>query len=189
MAEIPSVKYTLNKLKEQSSITLKLHFPSNKTVSDPGTRLTRAESKDLPSLSLSSSLIKDPATKYIAIALDLDAPFPSWPSLSPILHGIQTDLVASAAPDTDGCVKLEAGSVAPVVSYVSPAPPPLSAPHRYVVMIWKQPEGMDAEGVRKALGLPQEVSRWARVRWEAEAAEKKMGLGPEPLAGNSFVAN
>jgi phosphatidylethanolamine-binding protein len=186
--ESASVKYTFDQLSKQGKAYLKVHFP-NATVTEPKARLSRKASKDAPFLSLSTSAVKSKDAKYIAVAIDLDAPFPSLPVLGPICHGIQTDLQASGEPDSDGFVKLEATGVDPVISYVGPNPPPLSGPHRYVFMVWEQPEGSGAEAVRKALGLTKEAGISARVRWDEDGFEKKVGLSNEPLAGNYFVAN
>jgi phosphatidylethanolamine-binding protein (PEBP) family uncharacterized protein len=186
--ESASIKYALGELDQQGKVYLKIHF-SDAIVAEPKARLSRATSKDAPFLSLSNAVMKTKDAKYIAVAIDLDAPFPSFPVLGPICHCIQTDLQASGEPDSDGFVKLEAGGIDPVVPYIKPAPPPLSSPHRYVFLVWEQPEGGEAEKVRNALGLTKDPGIAARVRWDEEGFEKKVGLSSEPLAGNYFLVN
>src|ERR1700748_3098513 len=173
--ESASVKYALGQLDQQGKAYLKIHF-SNAIVTEPKARLSREASKDAPLLSLSNTVIKAKDAKYIVVAIDLDAPFPSFPVLGPICHSIQTDLQASGQPDGEGFVKLEAIGIDPVISYISPRPPPLSGPHRYVFLLWEQPEGIGAEKVRNELGLSKEVGISARVRWDEEEFEKKLGL-------------
>jgi phosphatidylethanolamine-binding protein len=183
--ESPSVKYSLTELKKDVKASLRIVYPTT-TVVEPGVRLTRAQTKDEPYVTLSKDIAKD--VTYIAVAIDLDAPFVSFPFLGPICHGIHTDLKVMGEPDTDGFVKLKS-DVFPVVPYAPPGPPPLSGPHRYVTMVWEQPAEASAEGIKKAMGLGDEVGIPARMRWKEEEFEKKVGLSGEPLAFNYFVCN
>jgi len=62
-----------------------------------------------------------------------------------------------------------------------------NSPHRYVYMLWQQPEGITAESIREELGFPEEgAGLLARVRWDQEAFERRLGLG-RVVAGNYFV--
>ncbi|KAK3399942.1 phosphatidylethanolamine-binding protein [Sordaria brevicollis] len=148
---------------------------------------------------------------YLVVGLDLDPPFPSFPVLGPILHSLEADLrLETEELDADeGYVYLTADEVAggpegtrhvggrvtkPVVGYMGPKPPGVSAPHRYVFLCWEQPGGVDARRVREVLGLGAEgdegldgeVGMTTRVRWDQEGFERKLGLG-EVVAGNYFV--
>lgn len=106
--ECPSVNSFLEELSRTDTATLRICFPET-TVCEPGTKLTVDESKLEPTLYMRSSELKPPTTRYIAAALDLDAPFPSlarfFPSSSvvgTVLHGLRADLVAGAAGDEVG---------------------------------------------------------------------------------------
>jgi phosphatidylethanolamine-binding protein len=183
-----SVEHLLGQLNKDQAAPLQIHYATT-TVTKPGVKLTRAASKDAPTYSVSSSVLKNKDTKYILVAIDLDAPFVALPVLGPICHLIQTDLVASGEADADGYVKLDAGSVAPLAAYVAPRPPPLSGPHRYVFLLWEQPADKDAEKIRSEAGLAKEVSMPGRMWWDEAKFEEKVGLPTESLAGNYFVAN
>jgi len=156
---------------------------------------------------LSSSTAKDlnnNVPKYLVVALDLDPPFPSFPFMAPILHGVQADLSLATEkldPD-DEYIQLEpetVSNITPVVDYMGPAPPPPSSPHRYVFMLWEQPAGLTAAKIRSKLGFPElavdvggeeaesdGVGFIKRLRWDQEDFERKLGLG-EVVAGNYFV--
>ncbi|KAI3316914.1 PEBP-like protein [Xylariaceae sp. AK1471] len=180
--ESPSVQKTLTAAK--NATTLRIHYPSV-TVSEAGANLTIEASKSTPTLSISAAALNSaPGTKYVATSIDLDAPFPSFPVLGPILHGLHIDLVAGA-PDADGFAPLE-GPTEWLVPYIGPGPPKPSAPHRYVFMVFEQPQALDAAKVRSLLGIAQEVKLTARMWWNEESFEKKLGLG-EVVAGNYYL--
>jgi phosphatidylethanolamine-binding protein (PEBP) family uncharacterized protein len=129
-----------------------------------------------------------PAQRTLAVAIDLDAPFPSAPILGPILHGIQTGLVPDGEADSEGFVTLKA-QVDPVVHYIGPAPPPLSSPHRYIILIWKQEVNLTVESIKKGLGWTAPVSMTGRMWWDELKFEKVAELKDVPIAGNYFTSN
>lgn len=185
MPAVPaSITQILKQCDTDKTATLRLHYPTT-TVITPGTKLSKQESNPAPTISISSSIAKSTTAKYVAFGIDLDAPFPSMPILAPILHGIQTDLTTEGEPDADGFVKL-AAAVKPVVPYGPPGPPPISGPHRYVFLVWEQPQDLTSDGIKKQLGLPEEIGLSGRIRWDQDACEKKLGLGAA-LGGNYFV--
>ncbi|KAK3943393.1 phosphatidylethanolamine-binding protein [Diplogelasinospora grovesii] len=181
--EAESVKHLLATLSAPNATpTLRVHFPE-KTVTQPGVKLSKAESAKPPTLSISSSLVTPDATgekKYVVVALDLDPPFPSFPVMGPILHGLHADLTPGTTVE-EGEANTE-----PIAVYVGPGPPPPSAPHRYVFLVFEQPPNMNTESMRERLGLGEKPGVRARVRWDQEAAEKKLGLG-RVVAGNYFI--
>ncbi|KAK3390058.1 phosphatidylethanolamine-binding protein [Podospora didyma] len=158
--------------------------------------LSAAAAATDPTLSESSSPISVP--RFIVAALDLDPPYPSLPILGPLLHGLQADLTLATDqidPDDDfihlhqTTDSSEGIEDADVVGYMGPAPPGFSSPHRYMFLLWEQPEGMTRDKIRDALGVDAEadnVGVLARVRWDMESFEKKLGLG-KAVAGNYFV--
>lgn len=125
---------------------------------------------------------------YLAMSLDLDAPFKSLPVLGPIWHWCQSDLrIASAAgtATTTPSGKLEPAEP-PVVNYIGPAPPPGASPHRYAFFLYEQPAGFDAKARSPAGG--KEVGVKPRMWFSLDEWEAKVGLG-EVLALNYFTSN
>jgi len=70
-----------------------------------------------------------------------------------------------------------------VADYAGAAPPPLSAPHRYVFLLFEQPEGFDALKYAPAGGKTMGI--WLRMRYDLGAFEKEIKLGPV-IACNYF---
>ncbi|KAK0712559.1 phosphatidylethanolamine-binding protein [Lasiosphaeria miniovina] len=171
--EGPSVAQVL--AEAGTSPTLRILFPDT-AVTRAGSSISKEAGAPAPTLAVAASALgsKPPATKYLAISLDLDAPFVSFAVLAPVLHGIDADLVA-ASPDG-------AWNAMP---WVGPGPPSISGPHRYVFLLFAQPDGLDAAKVKSLLGI-NGTGLWPRVRWDEEAAEKKLGVG-ELLAGTFFT--
>ncbi|KAK1749501.1 hypothetical protein QBC47DRAFT_426717 [Echria macrotheca] len=72
-----------------------------------------------------------------------------------------------------------------------PALSGLGSGHRYLYMLWEQPEGVDADVIRKELGVwggggdggKGEMGLVGRVRWDVEGFERRLGLG-RVVAGN-----
>jgi len=135
--------------------------------------------------------------RYLVAGLDLDPPFPSFPVMGPILHSMQADLTLATneldAENGDEFIPLHPvtedgeGACRPVASYMGPAPPGLSSPHRYMFMMWEQPDGITGEKIRDELGFGEDgVGLMTRMRWDQDAFERKLGLG-RVLAGNYFV--
>ncbi|KAJ2965778.1 hypothetical protein NQ176_g10453 [Zarea fungicola] len=206
MRPCPSVLSALEKLAARPKDTppsLRVIFPDGTAISHHGVKLSSVPTKATPALSIARALLKPQSSsqdagvgggiaKYIAVCLDLDAPFPSFSFMGPIAHWIQADLIAvhegvTANDDSEGFTTLEPESL-PVMPYVGPGPPPPSAPHRYVFLLWEQPPNIgSSEAVREILSLSAEPGLMARIRWDQSVFETKMGLG-EPLAANYFVA-
>ena len=115
----------------------------------------------------------------MAVALDLDAPFPSWGGLGPILHWIQPGFKA-------GPKNTLTSSQPFVANYIGPAPPPGSGPHRYAFFLFEQPDNFDGKKYAPADGKP--LGNWSRMRYDLDNWQEKASLG-EPLAVNYFVSN
>ncbi|KAI0485231.1 phosphatidylethanolamine-binding protein [Xylariaceae sp. FL0804] len=155
----------------------------------PGDFVPKADAQDPPELSYR---VPSPEATYLVVELDLDPPFPSFPVLGPILHWIQPGLRASAVGASgSGAVgtgtgtaqqKLEvssgdAGAGAPFIAdYLAPGPPPPSAPHRYVFLLYEQPAGFDAR--RHAPPPGQKMGVWPRVRYDFDRWAREAQLGP-----------
>ncbi|KAI0454570.1 PEBP-like protein [Xylaria acuta] len=182
--ESPSIQKALAAAK--SATTLRLHFPEA-TVTAAGTNLSIPHATPTPTLSIAASALKsEPGTKYVAVSIDLDAPFPSFSILGPILHGLLIDLVPGT-PDSDGFAPLE-GPKDWLAPYLPPGPPKPSSAHRYVFLVFEQPKALDAAKIRSLLGLAEEVKLTSRLWWNEETFEKKLELG-DVLAGNYWLTS
>jgi phosphatidylethanolamine-binding protein (PEBP) family uncharacterized protein len=212
----PTIQKFLDQNKDNATPDLLITFPSGTQVPTPATKADKPSTSQQPTFFLAHSCIRTrfPGAKYITVSLDLDAPSPSLPLASPILHYLHTDLTAEvaspfAAPApppsppiyetdtaTDTWVQLTACSVAvggqgtlekPLASWLAPAPPGFSAPHRYVFLVWEQPEKMSGEQVRTRLRLGKgEAGLWGKVRFDIEGFVRKLKLG-EIVAGTWMV--
>lgn len=130
-----------------------------------------------------SYAVPDLSATYLAIGLDLDAPFPSFDVLGPILHWIQPGLRVEPA---DGAAPSLKATEPFIANYIAPAPPPLSSPHRYVFFLYEQPAGFDGSKYAPEGGQP--LGNWNRMRVSLDALEKEYELGPV-LAVNYFKSN
>ena len=109
------------------------------------------------------------------MCIDLDAPFAMAPFLSPICHWLQTDLDRSLSTDTP-----------PVIPYRGAGPPPIAQkPHRYVFMLFKQPDGFDKQELKCAKPEGEAYPMTWRMRFDVEGLIKEAGLG-EIVAANFF---
>ena len=103
---------------------------------------------------------------YIAVAIDVDAPYVSAPFLSPIVHWIQPGLRLE-----DNTLKADDACI---VDWLAPVPPPFSGPHRYVVILYEQPPDFDAKPweskFTKPVGIP------SRCRWNLDQFVEEAGL-------------
>lgn len=197
----PAVKSALAAIKKKGSqpsttpATLRLTFGNQADGADvvvdaqnAGTFVTPTQATKEPQLALAASAAS-PATKYLAVSLDPDAPFPSFSFLGPILHGVQTDLTVTNNA-VGGWAPLTS-AVAPLVDYIKPGPPSPSAAHRYVFLVYKQPEGLDDAQIRTKLGWAAEgpaVTRMGRMRFDVGDLEAKLGLG-EVVGVNYFESS
>jgi phosphatidylethanolamine-binding protein (PEBP) family uncharacterized protein len=78
-------------------------------------------------------------------------------------------------------------STAPfVANYAGPGPPPGSGPHRYIFLLYEQPEGFDVSKYAPAGGKPLGVM--GRMRYDLTKFEKEAKLGPV-IAANYFCSN
>ena len=85
-------------------------------------------------------------------------------------------------PVADGTYRLVASSPF-VAHYMGAAPPPMSAPHRYVFMLYEQPDDFDAKKYAPADG--KKMGIMPRIRYDLGTFEKETQLGPV-IACNYF---
>lgn len=120
--------------------------------------------------------------KFIVVALDLDAPYKAAPVISSLCHWIQADLQPSGSDNN------LTSPTPPVVDYIGANPAPFSmAPHRYVFMLFKQPDGFDASKLECAYKEGESYPMTWRMRFDLEGFVKDAGLG-EWVAANYFVS-
>lgn len=133
-----------------------------------------------PELSFASL---SPSAKYLVVCLDLDAPYPSWDKLGPILHWNQPDL--QPEPSSSGGFTLKITGP-PIANYAKPQPPPYSAPHRYTFFLYEQPADFDVSKFAPPSG--QDMGNWPRVLYSLDTWEKETMLGPV-VAANYYTCN
>ncbi|ETI21716.1 hypothetical protein G647_08063 [Cladophialophora carrionii CBS 160.54] len=175
MATDEKIKRYLDVVTSDKSKILELSYDGK--VLQPGQHIARSDAKLPPTLSFA---VPSRAATYMVICIDLDGPYPSLNFLSPILHWIQPGFKPSAGS------KVLTSSDPFVANYVGPGPPPGSSPHRYVFLLYEQPEGFD--GTKHAPPGGKEYSNLARKRFALGDWEKKVNLS-HPIAVNYFVSN
>ncbi|KAK9352955.1 phosphatidylethanolamine-binding protein [Lipomyces doorenjongii] len=171
-----SVGTALSLIEQDASKILTITVGKHNIV--PGHEIPKADAQSPPELAFNVS-----SGTYMVIGLDIDAPFPSFGVLGPILHWIQPGL--KPEPTANGLSILKAATPF-VANYIGPAPPPGSAPHRYIFLLYEQPEGFDAKKYAPPGG--KKLSNWHRMRYDLGAFEKEIRLGPV-LAANYFRSN
>ncbi|KAK0726551.1 phosphatidylethanolamine-binding protein [Apiosordaria backusii] len=185
-----------------------LKFPNN-DLSPVSSHTSNPEDDQTksPATNEDQDLDTNPLTipRFLITTLDLDAPFPSFPVLGPILHGMQADLALSTSFTGEDGVETEKQFVplehdtnfnrgkddeGEVARYMGPSPPAWSEPHRYLCLMWQQPEGVTGDRIREEMGWGRrkdgKIGAWERVRFDQGRFEERFGLG-EVVAGNYFV--
>ncbi|KAJ5612024.1 protease inhibitor (Tfs1) [Penicillium lagena] len=170
-----SIQAAFSLIKNDQSKILSLTVGSHQNV-QPGQYIPRADAQSPPELSFTGA---SPSKTYLVVGLDLDAPFPSFRVLGPILHWIQPGVKASesSALGTSGPF---------IANYIGPAPPPGSSPHRYMFFLYEEPADFDANKYAPADG--KNLSIRNRTRYDLDAWTKEIGLGPV-VAFNYFKSN
>jgi phosphatidylethanolamine-binding protein len=139
------------------------------------------------SISFSKFLIQNQLTvllsvndRFVIALVDPDAPTPEDPTVAQVRHFVGGDFIISSV-QSSGTARLTNLSAA-LAEYVSPGPPDGSAPHRYTVLLYKQP-----------LNFPQTAPSLINSSTTVEAIinfnlsnfVEVTGLG-EPIAGSFF---
>ncbi|RFU28161.1 hypothetical protein B7463_g8170, partial [Scytalidium lignicola] len=176
MPDIKNIEAAIALCKDESKL-LGVTIGTKKVT--PGMHIPKGEAQSLPELSFNGA-----TGTYIVINIDLDAPFPSFSFLGPVLHWIQSGLKPQTA--ADGTTKLIAEDTPFITDYHGPGPPPPSSPHRYVFMLYEQPEGFDPAKFAPPNG--EKIGIRPRIRYDLKAFEKEAKLGPV-VASNYFVSN
>ncbi|GAA6004305.1 hypothetical protein JCM10207_000660 [Rhodosporidiobolus poonsookiae] len=109
---------------QNPAVLLHATYPTFGNV-QPGATHTVAETQDEPSVSFNAP--EGAECKFTIILADPDAPSRQDQKWSPFLHWALADVVPGQAPGQT------------LVTYMGPAPPPKTGPHRYVFLVYKQP--------------------------------------------------
>ncbi|KAF9478156.1 PEBP-like protein [Pholiota conissans] len=146
---------------------------------DPGVLLTMEQTADEPTFFIDTSQ-SDPDLRqavngtFVLVIVDPDAPTPQMPNVSQFLHFIGGNFMADP---TSG---LLSNSSAALLDFFSPTPPVGSDPHRYVVLVFNQPDDFDtAAPVFVNASTP-------RTNFSVSDFALETNLG-SPIAGNYFL--
>ncbi|KAA8642719.1 YbhB/YbcL family Raf kinase inhibitor-like protein [Aspergillus tanneri] len=176
-----SIKKALSLIEDDVSKVLGLNVGKHAGIR-PGQYIPRADAQSPPEL-----FFRDlsPSSTYMVIGLDIDAPFPSFGVLGPILHWIQPGLQPTPS-DSDPNVHTLKVTAPFVANYIGPAPPPGSSPHRYIFILYEQPAGFN--GKKYAPPSGQNLGNMHRMRYNLDSWEKEIRLG-STVAANYFNSN
>ena len=139
-----------------------------------GALLGKAATRRAPSV----SFVGRPGARYTLVMVDPDAPSPTRPTNAEWLHWIAVNLSPSDAPYSGGKGgKKGGGTATEVVKYAGPGPP--AGAHRYMLVLFEQPEGAGAPAVMLRGGK----TKRAKFSTRAFAAANRL----RPVAGTYFV--
>ncbi|EIM78966.1 PEBP-like protein [Stereum hirsutum FP-91666 SS1] len=117
--------------------------------------------------------------------IDLDAPSPQAPTSAQIRHFLGSNFALSNDPNsTSGtlsssdAVQLLKNSSAALSEFLQPSPPAGSDPHRYVFLLFSQPDGFDAQTILDSSTM--------RTSFNLSSFAAKVGLG-DPVGGTFIL--
>jgi hypothetical protein len=129
------------------------------------------ETKLQPTLHLRGG---DKHAKYVLIMADISVILPNTTTGSTLLHWYQPGLTLSST----GELEVDPKCPGPAAEYIGPAPP--EGVHRYVYLLYREPEGYEFPGCYASV-VPATPD--ARIGFDLKAFVKVAGLG-KPLAAN-----
>ena len=132
----------------------------------------------LPTFALGGSSGISPKTKYVILMIDPDSPSRDDVVVPQVLHYLKTDFSVSEFTDL-------ASSVNPSLSYVGPSASVGTGPHRYIFLLYVQPDGFAVKGVPSESNRAGfNVSDW-RVTNGLKAAVAGIHFVATPPAGGA----
>ncbi|KAH6893487.1 putative protease inhibitor [Thelonectria olida] len=170
-----SVQQAIQLIERGPSKVLGLNVGPHNNV-QPGQYIPKADAQSEPEISFPGL---SPDTTYMVVGLDIDAPFPSFGVLGPVLHWIQPGFQVKAGDTLQATAPF-------ICNFIGPAPPPVSSPHRYIFFLYEQPAGFDGSEYAPPNG--QKVGVMGRMRYDLDAWAKQISLGPV-LACNYYKSN
>ncbi|CAZ86181.1 unnamed protein product [Tuber melanosporum] len=123
---------------DPKSIQLEVTFGS-KELKD-GDVLTPADAAALPKFALGGSSGISPKTKYCILMIDPDSPNRDDAVAPQVLHYLKTDFTVFELTNL-------ASQSNPTLKYVGPDASTGSGPHRYIFLLYVQPDGFSVQGV------------------------------------------
>ncbi|KAI5819606.1 phosphatidylethanolamine-binding protein [Pyronema omphalodes] len=153
------------------------------TEIENGQLVPLSETKKLPTFALGPSSPVNTSSKYIIVAVDPDAPSRSNPILAQFLHYMNTDFSPVSATNRN----ITSSNDRPTVKYIAPSPPIGTGAHRYVWLLYQQPDGFQAKNIPTADRVGFNVTKWAEENglkpaisgsyWVSEFGDGKLGVG------------
>ncbi|KIX96034.1 uncharacterized protein Z520_08289 [Fonsecaea multimorphosa CBS 102226] len=174
MPDHPILKSVLSLIEDNDAKTLRVSFSSRKVK--PGDKIPKREAQEVPTLGWNAAS----GQKFLVVCLDIDAPFPTFAPLSPVLHWLQTGLAAEGSTSGGDLTSPDPA----IAHWAAPGPPPLSSPHRYIFLLYDQPADFDTRTLAKAGGFGIRE----RMRWDLSRFEQQAKLGPA-VAATYFLSN
>ncbi|CEL60409.1 OV-16 antigen OS=Onchocerca volvulus GN=OV16 PE=2 SV=2 [Rhizoctonia solani AG-1 IB] len=142
---------------------------TNAKVVLPGTSFARNDTLNTPQFSVDG--VKNGT--YIIAIVDPDAPSRANPTVSQIRHMFATNFVVSDTRSTSAARSMVLQNTTSAISpYFSPNPPVGSGAHRYIALLYAQPDNFDFSSLNATQFAKFNISRFAA----------STGLG-DPLAG------
>ncbi|RPB03998.1 PEBP-like protein [Choiromyces venosus 120613-1] len=157
------------------AIELKATF-GTKDLKD-GDTLTPADAAVLPNFALGGSSGISPKTKYIILMVDPDSPSRGDVAVPQVLHYLKTDFTVSEFTNL-------ASPVTPALKYVGPDASVGTGPHRYIFLLYVQPEGFAVKGVPSETNRGGfNVSNWGEINGLKRAVAGIHFIATPPAGG------
>ncbi|KAH9482771.1 OV-16 antigen [Psilocybe cubensis] len=141
----------------------------------PGILLTMQQTSMPPDLTLvTTTSDSNSSAMFVVVIVDPDAPTPQNPNVSEFLHFLGGDFTAGS---TSGLLSNNSPALA---EFFPPTPPVGSDPHRYVLLVFDQPDSFDVNG-------PTLVNATTpRTNFSISDFAQAINLG-DAIAGNFFL--
>ncbi|KAL1719257.1 phosphatidylethanolamine-binding protein [Schizophyllum commune] len=152
---------------------------NSSVIVEPGALLTRNQTKFLPEFYISNYTQDDASKTYIVVQVDPDAHTPQDPDVAQVRHLLAGNYTTDGDSAGDP-LPLFNSSVA-VSDWVRPSPPAGSDPHRYVLLLYPQPENFTVDSIAPLVNASSPITLF-NISEFAEAT----GLGL-PVAGTYFL--
>ncbi|KAJ5665071.1 uncharacterized protein N7477_007519 [Penicillium maclennaniae] len=140
------VSAALSLIENDKTKILGLNVGPHRNV-QPGDYIPRADAQTPPEFFFPGL---DTSKTYLIVGLDIDAPFPSFGVLGPILHWIQPGVKITESSTLDTSAPF-------IANYIGPAPPPGSSPHRYIFFLYEEPAGFEPKKYPRGWQDPEQL--------------------------------
>ncbi|TRM70370.1 phosphatidylethanolamine-binding protein [Schizophyllum amplum] len=147
---------------------------------EPGVLLTRNQTKFIPEFSISNITEDDGEKTYVVVQVDPDAHTPQNPDVAQVRHLLGGNYTTDGTAATG--LALRNSSVA-VSEWMRPSPPAGSDPHRYVILLYAQPDNFSAASIAPLVPVNASSSP---LHFNLSEFAQATGLGL-PVAGTYFL--